>query len=342
MSHDLIVVGAGIAGLACARQARAAGLPALVLERSRGVGGRCATRRVEGQSVDHGLSFLHGSDPEFLAALERVDAAPLPGWPQRVRGSGAPCQPDAFAPGERRLAFADGVNAFPKDLAAGLDVRRESPVIALEPGPRQALVQLENGQRLAAPRVVLALPPAQILRFLLSLGAPGEEIAAVAHLLSLLPAHPCLTLLAGYTAQAPVPDWEIWYPEDSKILQVLSHDSSKRIAPRYQVLVLQAHPRWSRDHLEQDPALWSEAMLREAARLVGSWAGQPLWHQSHRWRHARLDRGDELSSPILLELPGGARLGLVGEVFAPGGGAQAAFLSGTRLARRLTGAGVPQ
>ncbi len=80
MDTDIIIIGAGITGLSCARRLRQAGVPALVLERARGVGGRCATRRVEGQPVDHGVIFLHGSDPDFLAALDEVEnASPLPG-----------------------------------------------------------------------------------------------------------------------------------------------------------------------------------------------------------------------------------------------------------------------
>ena len=76
-------------------------------------------------------------------------------------------------------------------------------------------------------------------------------------------------------------------------------------------------------------------MLEEAARLIGPWASRPEWHQSHRWRHARVDRGAELAGPMLLRLPGGGHLGLAGEIFAPGGGVEAAWTSGRRLARRI-------
>ena len=51
---DVVVVGAGVAGLQCARRLRDAGLQVVVLDKARGVGGRVATRRVDGQPVDHG------------------------------------------------------------------------------------------------------------------------------------------------------------------------------------------------------------------------------------------------------------------------------------------------
>ncbi len=47
--EPIIVVGAGLAGVTCARTAAAAGLPVTVLERSRRAGGRMASRRIEGR-----------------------------------------------------------------------------------------------------------------------------------------------------------------------------------------------------------------------------------------------------------------------------------------------------
>ncbi len=51
------------------------------------------------------------------------------------------------------------------------------------------------------------------------------------------------------------------------------------------------------------------------------------------WRYARTDPGSELGAPILAAAGGGARIGFAGEVFGPGGGIEAAWLSGRRLAR---------
>jgi renalase len=113
---ETVVVGAGIAGLACARALVAQGQAPVILERSRGVGGRCATRRFEGQPVDHGAA-------RSTAVLE--------GWPRKIEGDGPPCLPKAFDPREERLAYAEGMTAFPKGLADGLDIRLESPVDSL-------------------------------------------------------------------------------------------------------------------------------------------------------------------------------------------------------------------
>jgi renalase len=324
--HDLIVVGAGIAGLACAQRAAELGLAPLVLDKSRGVGGRCATRRVEGQPVDHGLAFLHGSDPAFLAALDGVEATALPGWPERVRGRGTPCHPATQSPRDRKLAFVEGVSAFPKHLARGLEVRREARVARLDHG-----VVLEDGVRLAAPLVAVTLPCEQARELLRTAPDGGEETAAVARLLEMMGTLPCCTVLAGYPLEGEAPAFDLWYPEDSTTIQVLSHDSAKRAAPRFRVLVIQAHARWSRTHQDMPVERWASELLAEAARLAGDWVRRPLWSQAHLWRHGRTETAGDLVSPVVL--PGG--LGLAGELFHPGGGAQAAYLSGRARAERL-------
>ena len=69
-------------------------------------------------------------------------------------------------------------------------------------------------------------------------------------------------------------------------------------------------------------------MIAEAARVLGRWAAGPRIVQPYRWRHARTDLGAELSARrSAFELPGGARLGIAGELFAPGGGVEAAWRS---------------
>lgn len=336
MDEAVVVVGAGVAGLACARELSALGIPAVVLDKGRGVGGRCATRRVHGRSVDHGVAFLHGSDRSFLETLEAVASdGRLPGWPRRVNGSGPPCQPDAFAPGESRLAFAEGLSAFPKHLARGLDVRLETRVAAIAAGDGAFRVELEGGEALSAATVVLTQPVEQASALLAAVTAP--EALAARELLAMAGTVPCLTVLAGYPDDAPAPEWDVSYPGGASFLQLISHDSTKRTAPGGPVLVYQCLPRWSRQRFDSPEDAWGTEVLAEAALRVGAWAGRPAWWQAHRWRYARADGAAALRGPLLAESPGSGRLGLAGELFSPEGGVQGAWRSGRILARRIAG-----
>jgi predicted NAD/FAD-dependent oxidoreductase len=335
--QEVVIVGAGVAGLSLARSLSASGVEAIVLDKSRGVGGRAATRRIDGQPVDHGVAFLHGSRPEFLAALDSVEATAIEGWPLRVRGEGRPCQPRAFRKGERRLAFEEGLTAFPKSLARGIDVRRGVRVISLAERGDALEVALERGEPVLAKSLVLALPLEQTEKLLAPLAARNETLRPIASLLAMLSTEPCLTLLAGYPLGCPEPEWDLFYPPEDSISMLVAHDSVKRREKKWQVLVYQCRSCFSRRHLENDPEAWVPLVLRDASRLLGEWAREPLWRRPHRWRYSRADSANTLARPFWIRLENGASIGIGGEVFASGGGVEGAFLSGLRLSERILG-----
>lgn len=331
---DVAVVGAGIAGLACARALIDAGRRVVVLEKSRGVGGRCATRRMMGQPVDLGLAYYHADDAELLAALAAVPATALPDWPRRVVGSGAPCHPAAFRPGQRRLAFAEGVNAFPRHLARGIPIRLGARVTRMHALPTHVALDLEDDVPQIARDVVLTMPAPQAQAIL-----PNEEgraLRAVHGLLGAVHTYPAITLVLGYDpARVAAPEFDILYPESSTIVQSIAHDSAKRDDPTYRVLVVHARAAWSQTHLEAGADVWRDALLAEVVRLLGGWAADVAWSDVHRWRYAKVERSTEMAAPVVFGLAGGGRLGLASEAFTFEAGVQGAFRAGRRLAQRL-------
>jgi renalase len=338
---DVIVVGAGLAGLSLARELRSDGRRVLVLERSRVAGGRCATRRLDGQPVDHGLPFLHGREPAFVAELEAARGGPARGeWPVAVTGSGLPCRPAAFEPGSARLAPAAGVRSFAERLALGTDVRHEANVASLRAVPeagaaREWNVVLDSGETLRAGAVALALPAPSAAELLAGMAPRPAEADALLPLLAMVQVLPCLAVIARYPEGTPPPGWELSLPAGATVLHSVLHDSAKRGPGARLVLVLQANPRWSRAHLEEAPEDWARILVGEAARLHGEWIASPESVTPHAWRRARVAEGTELSAPLAVTLGGGALLGLCGDGFHPRGGAEGAFLSGRALAARF-------
>src|SRR6476469_6882926 len=71
---DVLVLGAGVAGLAAAQELSQAGLRVTVIEARDRVGGRIFTRHVPGHPlpIELGAEFIHGRPPESFALVEQA------------------------------------------------------------------------------------------------------------------------------------------------------------------------------------------------------------------------------------------------------------------------------
>ncbi|MEO8890284.1 MAG: FAD-dependent oxidoreductase, partial [Coleofasciculaceae cyanobacterium] len=69
---DVAIIGAGLAGLACAQQLQQSGYRVVIVEKSRGVGGRMATRRLETTCADHGVRYLESKGKWLPPLIEML------------------------------------------------------------------------------------------------------------------------------------------------------------------------------------------------------------------------------------------------------------------------------
>ena len=102
---EVVVVGAGLAGLACALHLSRAGRQVVVLEASDAVGGRIRTDRVDGMSLDRGFQVHNTAYPEAGLMLDHdaLDLRPLPAGAQvrfgaRLHRLGDPRSLPSWAP----------------------------------------------------------------------------------------------------------------------------------------------------------------------------------------------------------------------------------------------------
>jgi len=84
-AQHFAVIGAGMAGVACARTLVQAGHRVTVFEKSRGAGGRMATRETEFGTFDHGTQYFTVRNPLFARALETVPGLCRPWSANAVR-----------------------------------------------------------------------------------------------------------------------------------------------------------------------------------------------------------------------------------------------------------------
>lgn len=166
---DLVVVGAGIAGLAAARGAVANGRSVVVLEARDRVGGRLLSAPTpDGRSVDLGATWFWPEEQRVATLVEQLGVRT---HPQHLAGDAMFETPD----GVTRIGgnpidvpsfrFADGADALPIAIADALPagtVRLGVPVTSLDVLEDGALVTAGD-DRVAASAAIVAMPPALAL-----------------------------------------------------------------------------------------------------------------------------------------------------------------------------------
>ncbi|MGE5659507.1 MAG: NAD(P)/FAD-dependent oxidoreductase [Actinomycetota bacterium] len=298
MVFDVAVIGAGMAGLTCAQQLRQAGYAVVLLEKSRGVGGRVATRRLYGTVADHGARYLEPQGAmvqQLIRVLCDRHLAQL--WTEVVYEWGEGKQLDAGS-GPCYVAPA-GMNAVGKFLANGLEIWLNRRVAGLAPTSEATWhLTLETAEdstsvpgELQAKAVVVAIPAPQALMLL----------AAIAHLLPTelvdklqsIEYAPTLTVMAGYPPERQLElaqrglKWKaVSFPHHPE-LGWIGLDSSKRLNSQQPVMVVQSSAAFAQKHLEApDLGVLGQQLLDRSAESLIPWLNSPEWLQVHRWRYA--------------------------------------------------------
>jgi renalase len=325
----IAVIGAGLAGATCAASLQRDGHAVTLFDKSRGVGGRMATRRAawavadgspRSAEFDHGAQHFTATQPRFRAAMLRAQAA---GCVQRW----APCVSASWPMGGEQPGFvaAPTMPALARHTAAGVAQRLAAAVRSLLRLDSGWHLQFDDGETVGPfEQVMLALPPAQAAALLAGHhDLWARELAAVAM-------RPCWTLMA-VTADVDWP-WDAAVPERGPLARVMRNDRVPgRGAPDgCATWVAHATPAWSQAHLETDAATVGRVLLAALARVLPGGRLPALQHSAvHRWRYAE----PAAAAPDRRECwwDSGRGLGVCGD-FLAGGGVEAAWHSGDELA----------
>lgn len=308
MRADVVVVGAGMAGVACARELRALGVNTRVLDRGHVPGGRMATRRLWDRRVDLGASYLTVSDPGFAAVVDSwAERGLAREWTDTFTALGDG-SPDSKA-GPMRWGAQHGLRSLVEDLVADLLVERREV---------RALGELD------ADAVVLAMPDPQARRLVDDhpvggeLGREWEPVIAVAGRWS----------DRTWDGVSPTGRFDGAFVNGDPDVSWIADDGRRRgdDAP---VLVAHSTPELAARHLD-DPAVAVPAVLQAVRRVLD--IGAPLDVHVHRWTFAR-PTGRRQESYVLVD--GDRPVGVCGDGWGQTPKVETAWLSGVRLGRAL-------
>jgi predicted NAD/FAD-dependent oxidoreductase len=318
------VIGAGLAGLVAARELSESAA-VTVFEKSRGVGGRMATRYEGNFEFDHGAQFFTARSPEFQEYLRPlIEHGVVACWRARF----AELERDVIAltrdwhDENPHYVGAPRMNAIGKYLADGLDVRRNTTVSELRRECSGWRPIDKEGRALGHfDWVVLTLPAAQTAA-LLPAGAPLAELAGRSRMRS------CFALMLGFDRQLDLP-WHAALVRGADISWV-SVNSSKPGRPDCFSLVAHSTNAYADAHIDESLDVVSRHLLDEATAVTGIDCRSAAFRQLQRWRYANADKRDGARCFIDED----CRLAAGGDWFRRGR-VEAAFTSGYELAGEL-------
>lgn len=337
MHHEIAIVGAGMAGLTCARALQAAGRDVVVVDKSRGLGGRLATRRLGETHGDHGVCYLNPKDDRFRALIQdlvRRDVVTV--WGDRLHqlsAAGLHLEPLP----KPRYAAPKGATAIAKDLAKDLILMLNQQVQVIQPiADGWQFTSQDPEFSLTAETVILAIPAPQALPLVQSIANP-DFVAAIGS----VEFAPCLSTIAVYPNQSlPVSNsggaelFGVTCMED-EMLGWIGFDSTKQVDPKQTVMIIQSNAKFAAAQFDAIDLISVGQQLCDRAAMVLNmpWMAKPDLLQLHRWKYAFAI--NPIESRFLTAMTA-APLYCIGD-WCGGDRVESAFLSGLAMAERLRG-----
>jgi renalase len=341
MKKQIAVVGAGIAGLACARTLMQAGHRVTVFDKSAAVGGRMTSVETPFGTFDPGVQYFTVRDPRFAKVLGTTPQVCRP-WSAnavRVLDPHGRVAEAALPSREQHWVASPAMDALASHWAQPLRsagaMELDTRVARIE---RDALDGARWQLRTAGPddsshvysgfdAVLLAIPSA-LAAGLLQHSAVAPAFAQRAAQVQVAP---CWTLMLAFPQANQFslshlgPQWNAALSTHHRIAW-LARESSKPGRGAVERWTVQASAAWSSEHLDDDRLRVQAKLLKAFAEITGIRA-EPAHCETLRWRHAKTQV--PLGQSHLWDAKGG--LGICGD-WCLGHRVEDAFVSGLELA----------
>ncbi len=269
-----LIVGAGISGLMAARVLTENKFRVTVLEKSRGVGGRLATRRIGDAVFDHGAQFITARSDlfrEHIGSMLRAEV--VREW---CRGF-----PPEKSDGHPRYIGIKGMTGIAKYLARGLEVRLNERALFLSFRDGKWHVLTEKDETIEAEAVIITAPVPQTLALIQT--AQLDRLKLFEEELSAIHYDRCLALLVTMEANhvlEPPGGLQL----SGEPLAWIADNRMKGISEGTSALTIHAGPEFSRKYWEMDDKWIGQNILHTAA---GWLRAKHLSFQVKRWLYSQ-------------------------------------------------------
>lgn len=265
--ENKLIVGCGISGLYLAKklQEKKQNEPILLVEKSKGVGGRLATRRSENATFDHGAQFYH-LNPSFQELHQS--------WLKTKT-----VQPLSHSEGRPKFCGTKGMTGIAKQLAQNLNMQLNTKITKLEKTPDAWIAHTETGTQLSAAQVILSCPLPQSIELLQNSAVPFDS-----ELLNIKYAKALVVLLEDIQTTHD-PENDSTYQELNKFGIFSVCNQYKKGISRTPAWTITMNPEFSEQHFEQEETEILKIALKQITEALPSLSfakcSLKKWRYSH-------------------------------------------------------------
>ncbi|WP_112180283.1 NAD(P)/FAD-dependent oxidoreductase [Paraliobacillus zengyii] len=264
----IVIIGGGLSGIMAARKLKEKGYQDIILvEKSRSVGGRMATRRIEKGKIDHGAQFFTVRTEKFQAFVDEwIENANVKHW---------------FGDDYYRYMSVDGMNAFAKKLAEDISVRLQTRITEIKKNTTGYILTTDEGEAINARAVIVTAPAPQAKTLLENDNLKVDT--KVLQKLDEIVFQPCLVGLFQMQQPTNLPnsghlDSEL--PEG--VMRLVDHE--KKGISEIPTVSVYMTGEWSKAHYQ----LGDEAVLEKIKQVTSAYIDfdSALSSQLKKWRYA--------------------------------------------------------
>lgn len=320
VTNKAAIVGAGLAGLSCARRLRRAGYSVEVFEQDRVIGGRAATTRVGPDTFDHGAQYLTARSEAFRGYLSEISELGYAGlWSPRA----SLVEAEGGAQLHPWFVGTPGMSSVARPMAESVRVSTGRRVHALERREKGWHVWFEDETSVGPFHAVAVAVPAVEAQQLLA------RVEALTEPLSRVRMAPCWALMVRLE-EAILPGLDVFSDLSGAIRWIARNNTKPGRVHAGESIVIHASSAWSRANEDLDPEDVAEELWGEVSNVLNLPPVRPSHMTAHLWRQGTVDQSLGESCLYSSEW----KAGIAGD-WCLGRLAEHAFESGDRLGRAI-------
>jgi predicted NAD/FAD-dependent oxidoreductase len=319
---NIAIIGAGLSGLVVANMLKTHA-HITIFEKSRGVGGRMATRRAKPYFFDHGTQFFKARSTEFKQFLAPliIDGIIKPWHANFVEIEDRTitqtrCWHDDYP----HYVGTPHMNAIGKYLAQGLNIQLNTKISKVEKQHHNWCLYDSDAQPIADfDWVIITIPPIQATEIL---PLNYQSITSQSKMQG------CFSLMLGFTTPLNLGfDAALIRGED---ISWVSVNSSKPDRSDHFSLLVHSTNKWADQHIDDDSEQVINYLSQQTSNIIDHDVSRAEHQVVHGWRYANIAK--QQREPYYLDMA--QNLGICGDWFVQGR-VEAAFTSAYNLTNEI-------